>query len=63
MKTTLTARPKARAVFGISNWPESLGEEFLVFRVLPAETDAEAITRAESAYSPDIEFIIKELSS
>lgn len=50
-----------RAVFGVSNWPESLGEEFLVFKVLPAETDAEAITRAESAYSPDTEFIIKEL--
>ena len=50
-----------RAVFVVSNWPESLGEEFLVFKVLPAETDAEAITRAESAYSPDTEFIIKEL--
>lgn len=51
-----------RAVFGVSNWPESAGEEFLVFPLLASETDAEAISRAKTAYSPDVEFVVREVT-
>lgn len=50
-----------RVVFGISDWPENMGEEFAIFQVRVGETDEEAIERAREAYDSDTECIIREI--
>ena len=49
-----------KTVMCVGTWPEDNYEDFEVFDVLDGETDADAIERAESAYSPDDNFYIVE---
>lgn len=50
-----------RVVFGVSNWPEAGQKDFAIVEVQPGESDSEAIARAKSHYSPDLECYIKEV--
>jgi hypothetical protein len=44
-----------KMVVGISDWPESVGEEFDIFPVKPNESDDEAIKRAKNSYDDSLE--------
>ncbi len=48
-----------RVVFGISDWPDS--EDFEIVEVTENESDDEAIKRAKSYYSPDLECYVREI--
>ena len=50
----------SKIVMGVSDWPEDLGKEFEICSVMEGETDDEAIIRAKSYYSPDLECFISE---
>lgn len=50
----------ARTVFLISDWPENLGEEVKVLDIKPGESDEEAIARAQTLYSAEDEFIVRD---
>ena len=52
-----------RVVFGISDWPESFGEEFEIIDVREGETDQDAIQRAKELYDPELECIVKVIKA
>lgn len=47
-------------VYGISNWPESLGEAFLIFSKKAFQSDEEAIQAAKAEYSDDLEVVLEK---
>lgn len=47
-----------KIVMCVSTWPEADQQDFEVFAVRPGETDEQAISRAEIAYSKEDEFYI-----
>jgi hypothetical protein len=49
-----------KAVFFESDWPEELGQEFLVTYLREGESEADAILRAMKSYSPKDNFYVKE---
>jgi len=51
-----------RVVFGVTTWPEPGQQDFQITEVLSGESDADAIERAKSHYSSDLECYIKEVS-
>lgn len=52
-----------RMVFGVNDWPETDQTNFAIVEVKEGESDEDAITRAQSHYSPDLECYIKEIDS
>ena len=52
---------RRRMVFGVNTWPEPDQEDFAITEVAHGESDKEAIARAKSYYSPDLECYIKEV--
>jgi hypothetical protein len=49
-----------RVVMCKGTWPEDNYQDFVVFDVLPGESDADAIYRAGEAYSHNDEFYVTE---
>jgi hypothetical protein len=49
-----------RMVMGVNDWPEDGQEDFEIVEVREGETDEQAIKRAQSHYSPDLECYIVE---
>ena len=51
---------KIRVVMGVNTWPEPDQHDFEIIEVAPGESDEDAIARAQSHYSPDLECYIVE---
>jgi len=52
-----------KAVYTVSDWPESPEEEILVTYVMKDETESDAILRAMEIFKSNHGFYIKELHS
>ena len=50
-----------RMVFGVNDWPEADQTYFAIIEVKEGESDENAILRAQSLYSPDLECYIKQI--
>lgn len=49
-------------VYGVSDWPEDCGKLFLIFKEKEFETQADAVIAARSAYSENLEVVVKEVN-
>jgi len=48
-------------VYGVSDWPESMGERFPIFLEKPFENEEEAKASAQAAYSTDLVVEVEEV--
>ena len=48
-------------VFGVNDWPEADQQDFAITEVREGESDEDAILRAQSLYSPDLDCYIKQI--
>lgn len=46
-------------VYGVSDWPETMGERFDIFTAKPFASEADAIAAAQAAYSSELEVIVE----
>lgn len=46
-------------VYGVSDWPETMGQRFNIFTAKPFASEADAIAAARAAFDSDLEIIVE----